>query len=263
MDLLDDLTSIGFTEYEAKVYVALLREHPATGYQIGKSAGVPRSMVYEALGRLHVRGAVLKTEEPKVTLYRPVPPGVLIDRLAQEQQRLHERLRSGLLGLFAEHEEDRFWTISGRGPVISYAAQMIEDAEDELLLVVDDEELDALREDVEAACGRGVEVSTLLTGAATLGCGRVARHPRAESELQQLAGTLVVVADCREVLIASSEHDMAATITGNRNLVYIARQFVWMELFAQRIIARLGPALLGQLDAQDREILEEIAGTAE
>jgi Cd2+/Zn2+-exporting ATPase len=147
--------------------------------------------------------------------------------------------------------------------VLSYAAQMIQAAQDELLIVVADEELDVLREDIEDACKRGVEVSTLLTGTATLGCGRVARHPRAESELQQLTGTLVVVADSREVLIASSEHDMAATITGNRNLVFIARQFVWMELFAQRIIARLGPALLGQLDAQDREILEEIAGTAE
>lgn len=55
MDVEADLTRIGFTEYEAKVYLALLRENPATGYQLSKSSGVPRSMVYEALGRLHVR----------------------------------------------------------------------------------------------------------------------------------------------------------------------------------------------------------------
>ena len=36
MDLMIALTALGFTEYEAKVYLALLREHPATGYQIGK-----------------------------------------------------------------------------------------------------------------------------------------------------------------------------------------------------------------------------------
>ncbi|MEJ2150164.1 MAG: helix-turn-helix domain-containing protein, partial [Chloroflexota bacterium] len=57
MDLLTKLVAVGFTEYEAKVYVALLQEYPATGYQISKKSGVPRSMVYEALGRLHARGA--------------------------------------------------------------------------------------------------------------------------------------------------------------------------------------------------------------
>jgi Cd2+/Zn2+-exporting ATPase len=57
MELLDDLNALGFTEYEAKVYLALLKDHPATGYQLSKQAGIPRSMVYEALGRLDVRGA--------------------------------------------------------------------------------------------------------------------------------------------------------------------------------------------------------------
>ena len=69
MDLLADLTKIGFTEYEAKVYLALLREYPATGYQLSKESGVPRSMVYEALKRLHGRGAALETVEDRATLY--------------------------------------------------------------------------------------------------------------------------------------------------------------------------------------------------
>ena len=34
MDLLGNLTAIGFTEYEAKVYMALLRDNPANGYQV-------------------------------------------------------------------------------------------------------------------------------------------------------------------------------------------------------------------------------------
>ena len=64
-NLIDQLMALGLTEYESKVYLALLGDNPATGYQIGKAAGIPRSMVYEALGRLEVRGAVLKTVEEK------------------------------------------------------------------------------------------------------------------------------------------------------------------------------------------------------
>ena len=67
------LAALGLTEYEAKVYTALLAESPASGYQIGKRAGVPRSMVYEALGRLESRGMVLKTGDARATLYRPSP----------------------------------------------------------------------------------------------------------------------------------------------------------------------------------------------
>ena len=80
IDLLTRLVAAGFTEYEAKAYLALLREYPATGYQISKQSGVPRSMVYEALGRLHARGVVLETSDGRVTLYRPLPPDVLLDQ---------------------------------------------------------------------------------------------------------------------------------------------------------------------------------------
>ena len=50
--------------------------------------------------------------------------------------------------------------------------------------------------------------------------------------------------------------DVAATITTNHNLVLIARQFVWMEMFAQRVYARLGPDLLDRLDEEDRRIFD-------
>ena len=42
-DLIDELQALGFGETEARVYLALLREHPVTGYQIGKASGMPRS----------------------------------------------------------------------------------------------------------------------------------------------------------------------------------------------------------------------------
>lgn len=256
MDLVSDLMAIGFTEYESKVYLALLRENPATGYQISKAAGVPRSMVYEALGRLSMRGAVLSTGDKRGTLYRPLPPDMLLDRYEQEHRSLMSDLRAGLTALYAAPEEGHFWSISGRNAVIAYAAQMIQGAQNEVLLTLADPDLEALRADIQSACERGVTVSALLTGEGELDCGRVARHPRPESEIQGLTEVLVVVVDKREALIANIDPNMTATITSNRNLVLIARQFVWMELFAQHVHARLGDDLLARLDPDDRWILE-------
>jgi hypothetical protein len=41
--------------------------------------------------------------------------------------------------------------------------------------------------------------------------------------------------------------------------VLIARQFVWMELFAQRIYGQLGGTLLARLAPEDRQIFESLS----
>ncbi len=259
MDLINKLVGAGFTEYEAKAYLALLHDYPATGYQISKKSGVPRSMVYEALGRLHIRGAVLETHDSRATLYRPLPPDVLLDQHEQEHRRLMSELREGLRRLYNTQDEDRVWSITQRQSVLSYATQMIGQAQSEIYTLLADVDLEVLRRDICAAQERGVSINALLTGNAELGCGRVARHAPLESELQELTGTLMVVVDGREVLIARSDAETTATITRNPNLVLIARQFVWMELFAQRIYTRLGPDLLALFDSKDQQILKSLA----
>lgn len=262
MDLLTDLLHIGFTEYEAKVYLALLREHPATGYQLSKESGVPRSMVYEALKRLHGRGAALETVEGRTTLYRPLPPQLLLERQAAEHQRLLQDLGQGLTALYTATADNRVWTISGRTAVLAYASHLIREAQTELYLVLTDADLTALRPEIIAAGQRGLELNTLLTGSGALDYGRVAYHPPLESELQGITATLLVQADNAEVLIASAgpRHETTATLTRNQDLVLIARQFVWMEMFTQRIYARLGDDLLERLDPEDRAIFASLRG---
>ncbi len=258
MDILASLREMGFTEYEAKVYLALVDESPATGYQVSKVSGVPRSMVYETLRRLHARGAVLDNVEGRATLYRPLPPDVLLDHHAENHRRMIEDLREELKGRYAAPKIERPWSITGRNAVRSYAAQMIRRAEEEVFLVLNDEDLEALSDEIAAVSTAGAAVSTLLTGQQDLAYGTVLRHPPLESELQGLTGTLLVVVDGKEVLIASSNQEMTATVTQNPNLVLIARQFVWMELFTQRVYARLGQDLLERLDPTDRQIFASL-----
>jgi Cd2+/Zn2+-exporting ATPase len=87
--------------------------------------------------------------------------------------------------------------------------------------------------------------------------GQVVRHPPQETELHGMRETLIVVVDEREFLIASGHQTTSGTMTTNTNMVMIARQFIWMELFAQRIFARLGEDLLARLDPADQLVLHE------
>jgi len=255
MDLIDELMALGLTEYESKVYIALLRDYPATGYQLSKEAGIPRSMVYEALGRLEARGAVLKTLEEKATLYRPVAPDTLLDRYEQESRTRIGSLRVGLAPLYTRQDEGRLWNFGGRKEALAYAADMIAQATDELMLVLTDADVEELRPLLTGAHERGVRLGVMLTGAAAFDLGQVVRHPPHETELHRMQETLVVVADEREFLIASGHATSQATVTTNANMVLIARQFIWMELFAQRIFARLGDDLLLRLEPEDRRVL--------
>ncbi len=259
MDLQNSLIELGFTEYEAKVYLALLADNPATGYQISKKSGVPRSMVYEVLSRLHTRGAVLETHEARATLYRPLPPAILLDRHEEEVRKLLGTLRPGLDELFSSPKDERTWSIKGRQGVLAYAQQMLQKAEHEVFLVLNDADLEALRPTLEAVDQRGIPVSVLLTGQDTLPFGQVTHHPPLESEMHGLTHTLLLIIDNDEALVGSSTRENSAAITNNANLVLIARQFIWMEFFTQRIFSRLGPELLERLDPADREIFNSIS----
>lgn len=261
MNLIIDLGALGFTEYEAKVYLALLANHPATGYQLSKDAGIPRSMVYEALGRLDVRGAVLKSEAPKATLYRPLPPDVLLNRLTASYARLLDHLRRDLNAVYLAQDEGYLWTFAGEERVLSYAEQMIAHAQREVMLVLTDAHLRRLRDVIVAADAREVAIGVLLTGEESFDVGDIAYHPPRESELHKLADSLVVVVDEGEVLIASEQGlNYTATVTTNTNMVQIGRQFVWMELFAHRIFSQLEPEALRHLSPDDRSVLESVTG---
>ena len=123
------------------------------------------------------------------------------------------------------------------------------------MLVLSDADVAELAPALQLAHKRGVTLGVMLTGDAEFELGQVVRHPSHETEIHGMRETLLIVADEHELLIASGHAETSGTMTTNTNMVLIARQFVWMELFAQRIFARLGDDLLARLDPADRAVL--------
>src|SRR3954463_5511007 len=56
-DVVPALVALGFSLNESRAYAALLQESPATGYEVGVRAQIPRSAVYGVLRRLVKAGA--------------------------------------------------------------------------------------------------------------------------------------------------------------------------------------------------------------
>lgn len=78
-----DLVQFGFTATEARVYRALLRISPATGYAVAQSAKLARANSYDALGGLAARGAVTRLPGRPVR-YVAADPDALVGRLRRE-----------------------------------------------------------------------------------------------------------------------------------------------------------------------------------
>ena len=83
MDLVEKLKEIGFNSYEAKVYIALLKKYPATGYEVSKLAGIPQSRTYDTLKVLEEKNIVTSANTKPVT-YTPIKPKLLTSRFQKK-----------------------------------------------------------------------------------------------------------------------------------------------------------------------------------
>ena len=82
------LTELGFSQYEARTYAGLIGREPMTGYAIAKDTLVPQPKVYETLGRLVERGAVLQVSGSPAK-FVAVPPARVLSELERTfRQRL-------------------------------------------------------------------------------------------------------------------------------------------------------------------------------
>src|SRR5436305_4719999 len=87
MDHLTELLQpLGFSEYEARAYLALLQQSPVNGYELAKLSGLPRANIYAVLDRLATRGVVVRLDTPDGARYAPVPPAELLQRLSSHFQ---------------------------------------------------------------------------------------------------------------------------------------------------------------------------------
>lgn len=115
---------LGLTEYEERVYRALLAESPATAYRLGKLSGVPLSRVYEVATRLVEKGAaVRRSGEP--ARYVPVGPASLIESARNRTARRFEELADELTRLHSETAASDHEWIQGEAALLARVSTLV------------------------------------------------------------------------------------------------------------------------------------------
>src|SRR3989338_7840032 len=88
------LTSIGFTDGEEKVYLALLKIGSSSSGPIAKESGVSRSKLYEILEKLARKGVVSHCKKNKVSCFTAAPPTRILDYLKEKESQLRQQEES-------------------------------------------------------------------------------------------------------------------------------------------------------------------------
>ena len=82
-DIVEKLKDLGFNSYEAKVYIALLKKYPATGYEVSQIADIPQARAYDSLKSLELAKVVFSSSD-KPQKYTPVSPKELTQRFKRK-----------------------------------------------------------------------------------------------------------------------------------------------------------------------------------
>jgi sugar-specific transcriptional regulator TrmB len=93
--IVEKLGSIGLTEYEAKVYLALLEVHLNTATKASEKSGVPRTRIYSVLESLARKGWV-RISSGVPLLFKITAPQEAFEKIKEEYGEFLDSVKSTL-----------------------------------------------------------------------------------------------------------------------------------------------------------------------
>lgn len=252
-----ELMEIGFSEYEARAYLALLPEYPATAYEVAKRAGLPTSKIYQVLAKLAERGAILEVEDHGKRKVAPLAPDELLAGYRQRLDQTLANLRDGLNHLRQDQRISYIWNFTEYAMLLDKASRLIAESRERLLVSIWPEELVLLKPVLKAALRRKVKLAMVHFGPCDQPIGQTYPHPIEDTLYAEQGGRgLVIVADSAEVLfgrIAPGGRVEGAT-SRSLGFVAMAEDYVKHDIYIMKIVQRFDPALVKRFGPNYRKL---------
>ena len=207
------LRDLGLKEYEARCFVALTRMPHGTAKAVSDTADVPRTRVYDAVDQLQAYGLV-DVQHSNPQQFRAIPVDKAVTLLRRDFDQQFDDLQHALsaldpIGGDALQDQDNVWTTVGGPSVTNRTVGFIDDADEEIVMVLDgigaDSVSDRLAERLRAAAGRGVtiyigaltestyeQVTAAVPEARTFESGLEWLQPQTEGENERIGRLLLV-----------------------------------------------------------------------
>jgi sugar-specific transcriptional regulator TrmB len=232
------MNELGFTVTDAKAYVALLKNHPATGYELAARSGVPRSAVYNVLKRLEGLGLVVAVQD-KPAKYRPLPPQHLLELVESRLNRTVQDLRESLEGMSTPTTETATLTVQSYGSMLEQAQLLISASKSSLHASIWGREAERLSPTLRRAASAGIDVVLFSFNPLPPDTGKHYSYGIAEHQLEKYwSHKIIMIADTTRALIGGAEEteENRIVVTEEMALVEMALSNLVLDitLFGQR-----------------------------
>lgn len=257
-DLIQDFRRLGFTEYEAKIYMQLLlTESPATAYEIAKATGVPRPNTYNALESLAKRGAALPVSLNPVR-YVAAQPDRHLAEVGRETMEVCNNLATKLARLRAPADDPYVWNVQGEAAIVQKIRSLIDGSRTAICVKAAANVLRVYSDALQRAADRGVNILIVLFGTDT---EAFRFNDRCEIFLHEGNGVrmgtadnlFTITIDHGEVVTAATDQ-MTAFHTRNQAVVSMADTLIRHDYYMAEIYLRFG----AQIDAAFGPHLREL-----
>jgi sugar-specific transcriptional regulator TrmB len=247
-NLVSALVDLGFTLNEARAYQALLLESPATGYEVGARAQIPRSAVYGVLRRLVATGAA-RSLGGTPERFAPAPAEHVVALLRKRFERSTHALETEIRKLDTKPPEPDAFTVRGYDRLLEEAERVIQGATSRLAVSAWPRELSCLLPELEKAAQRGVFVAVFSHAAPPNLPAEVFTYGLEEEALEKFwKHHLTLVADDRHTLIASMEmkaEDQGVLSQIALDITLLSQR---LKLNVQAVMERMLGERVGRLD---------------
>lgn len=205
-EVVSALVALGFSLNESRAYRALLLESPATGYEVGVRAQIPRSAVYGVLRKLVTVGAaraIAGTPERFVA----APAQEVLTLLRKRFDGQAGALEVAIRELDATPQAPDAFSVRGYERILEEADRLIAAAEERLVISGWPREIERLAPELKRASKRRVHVVVFSHAALPPKLpGELFSYDLDQHALEDFwKHRLIVVADNRRTLISATE----------------------------------------------------------
>jgi sugar-specific transcriptional regulator TrmB len=236
-DLAAHLQRIGFTQYEAQVYITLARAGAQNGNEISQASNVPSSRTYDTLRKLVGKGAVASFAEGESVRYVALPPAQVIGRYRASINTTLDHLEAELSQLTAYEAEEEVLSMRGELSVLARVRDAVAATQRDLYISLWNEELPAVRKSLLDADARGVRMHVMLYGAPVdLGSAQVYSHAHTDIVRARIGGRmLVLVADDARSVVArfAAGNQVYGFSSQNRALALLAKEYLGHDIILE------------------------------
>jgi len=227
--IIESLKSLGFNSYEAKVYVALLKKYPATGYEVSKLADIPQSRTYDTLKALTQKQIVIASSDKPVT-YAPIKPTELTKQFKRKMTSNIEYLEKNL-PVVKDSFMEPILPLSGVDKIKDKIIDLIKSAKKEIYLEIWSQDYKLFEKELLAAYNRNVEIRIVGYDNLQSNFGLVFLHPYAKKLESHFNGrVLIMTIDSSEMIYAKFQANVDGDATGlwskNSDIVYLIKELM-------------------------------------